>query len=263
MRVPPSERFHAVAGDYARHRPGYPDAVVERILQVAGLRPPRPDALVLDLGCGTGISARAFAAKGLRVIGIDPNATMLAAARAAGGGVEYREGDAAATGLADGCVHLVTAAQAFHWFDADAAIREIRRVLRPGGRLAVFWNLRRRGTPFNDAYEDLLRRFSAEYDELHRDETALDRLRARADLRERVDLDHERVDPLDLESFLGRVRSASYVAHGVDDPAGLERELRRLFAAHAKDGRVPWTLRVEGSVWIPEREGCAGAEAGT
>ena len=251
MRVPPAERFHAVAGDYARHRPGYPDAVVERILEVAGLLPPRPGALVVDLGCGTGISARAFAARCVRVIGIDPNATMLAEARAAGGGVEYREGEATATGLAGASADLVTVAQAFHWFDADAALREIRRVLRPGGRLAVFWNLRRRGTPFNDAYESLIQRFSAEYDELHRDESALDRLRARSDLRERVDLDHERVDALDLDSYLGRVRSASYVAHGVDDPAGLERELRRLFAEHARDGRVPWTLRVEGSIWSP------------
>ena len=249
MRVPPAERFHAVAGDYARHRPGYPEPVVARILEVSGLLPPRAGTLVVDLGCGTGISARTFAARGVRVLGIDPNASMLGEARAAGGGPQYRAGDASATGLPDASVDLVVAAQAFHWFDMDAALREIRRVLRPGGHLAAFWNLRRRGTPFNDAYESLLKRYSSEYGALFRDEGTLARLRARSGLGARADLDHERVDPLDLDSFLGRVRSASYVAHGVEDPAGLERGLRELFAEHARGGRVPWALRVEGSVW--------------
>ncbi len=236
-----------MAGDYARFRPSYPGAVVDRILDLAGLAPPRPGALAVDLGCGTGISSRAFAARGLRVVGVDPNGTMLAEARAAGGGPEYREGEASATGLPDGCADLALAAQAFHWFDVGPTLAEVRRILRPGGRLAVFWNLRRRGLPFLDAYETLLGRYSREYDELARDRGALDRLRARAEVIDRVDLRHEHADLLDRESFLGRVRSASYVAHGVEDRAGFERDLGRLFEEHAREGRVEWALAVEGS----------------
>ena len=236
-----------MAGDYARFRPGYPPAVVDRVLETAGLLPPPVGALAVDLGCGTGISARAFAARGLRVIGVEPNESMLERAREEGGGPEYRVGDAAATGLPDGCADLVVAAQAFHWFPMDEALGEIRRILRPGGWCAVFWNIRRRGTPFNDAYEALLKRYSPEYDEIFRDEDTLARLRTRPGIRDRVDLDHASGDLLDREAFLGRVRSASYVAHGVEDRQGFARELDRLFGAHARDGRVEWALAVEGS----------------
>jgi len=247
VRVPPRDRFHAVAGDYARFRPGYPDAVVDRILEVAGLRPPRPEAVVLDLGCGTGISSRAFAARGLRVIGVDPNSSMLAEARARGGGPEYREGEAEGTGLPAGCADLVVAAQCFHWVDRDRSVAEIRRVLRPGGWAAVFWNLRREGTPFNDAYEAVLGRFCTASGERVRDEDAVRRLRECPGIRDRVDLRLEWDDPLDRESFRGRVRSASYVAHGVEDREGFEREVDRVFEAHARGGRVEWALVVEGS----------------
>lgn len=60
-----------------------------------------------------------------------------------GGGFIFTDGTAEHTGLPDGCVDLVTAAQAFHWFDADAFGAECRRILRPGGRVLLVWNIRR------------------------------------------------------------------------------------------------------------------------
>ena len=245
-----AERFHAVAAAYARHRPGYPGAAVRRILEVAGLLPPRRDSLVVDIGCGTGISARAFAALGVRVIGIDSNASMLAEARAAGGGTEYREGSAEDTGLPAASVDLLTAAQCFHWLDADRTVAEARRVLRPGGWIAAFWNVRGEA-PFRADYERILDRFCPRWGEAKQDLTSLRDLRARPDLRDRVDLDFRHGDRLDLESLLGRVASASYVAHELEDREGFYREVRRAFAAHAVDGRVEWALRVEGSCFRP------------
>lgn len=246
MGVSSEERFHAVAADYAKHRPGYPEEVIDRILDAAGLRPAPAGALVVDVGCGTGISSRAFASRGLRVIGIDPNASMLEKAREAGGGPEYAEARADATGLPNACADLVVAAQCFHWFEPATVLAEIRRVLKPGRRCAVFWNLRRSGLPFNDAYEALLRAYCPEYQESVRDDAMLTTLRGRPEPRDAVDLHHERSEFLDHEAFLGRVRSASYVAHGVRDRAGLEAGLERVFAGHARDGRVEWALRVEG-----------------
>jgi SAM-dependent methyltransferase len=250
VKVPPEERFRAVAADYARYRPGYPDAIVDRILGIAGLLPPGPGALVVDVGCGTGISARAFAARGVRVVGVDPNAAMLAEARSGAGGPEYREGEAVATGLPAGCADLVVCAQAFHWFDRDAAMAEFRRILRPGDRVAVFWNFRVPGTPFADAYDAVLREFCAEAAPADdRTVAVLRGLREFAGIRDREDLRHERVERLDRETCFGRVRSDSCVAHGVADRAGFEAALGRAFDGHARDGLVPWTLRVEGSVF--------------
>ena len=92
-----------------------------------------------------------LAHRGLDVLGIDPNEDMLAEARGAGGGAEYRRGDAEATGLDDVSVALVTVAQAFHWLDLDAALGELHRILGPDGHAAALWNIRGEGA-FMAAY---------------------------------------------------------------------------------------------------------------
>jgi len=103
-----------------------------------------------------------------------------------------------------------------------------------------------------DAYEDLLRRTSTEYGTTAAgDSGTLERLRSRHPPPAGVPLSAEHTDLLDREAFLGRVRSASYVAHGVADRRGFEREVLRLFDAHAREGRAAWPLRTEGVVFRP------------
>jgi len=92
---------------------------------------------VLDIGTGTGLLARALAARGCAVTGLDPSPEMLAQARAAAPEVAWVEGRAEATGLPGGTFDWVTAATCWHWFDRPAAAREVRRLLAPGGRLLV------------------------------------------------------------------------------------------------------------------------------
>lgn len=124
--------------DYDRLRPGYPPAAIDAILAAA---PGARDAV--DLGAGTGKLAWALVDRGLAVTAVDPSTTMLAAARSArpdGECLAVREGTAEATGLADACADLVTAAQAWHWFEVGPACAEIARILRPGRVLALVWN---------------------------------------------------------------------------------------------------------------------------
>src|SRR5689334_17665803 len=106
----PTGRFSDRAGDYARFRPTYPAAAIDAVLD--GLTPPITAA---DVGAGTGISATLLADRGVRVFAIEPNAAMRASA-APNPLVEWREGSAERTSLADHSVDLVLCAQAFHWF---------------------------------------------------------------------------------------------------------------------------------------------------
>ena len=128
---------HAAAQRYARHRPNVHPTVVRSI--VAMLGPAAPAAWALDVGCGTGQSARALAELADRVVGIDVSSGMLAAARAeTGARVDYLRAAAERLPFASGAFDLVTAGLAFHWFDQPRFLGEARRVLAPAGWLVVY-----------------------------------------------------------------------------------------------------------------------------
>ena len=236
--VDPRRRFTGAGAAYARYRPGYPDTLVDWVLSRARVG---PGARVADVGCGTGIFTRLLAARGLDVVGIDPNEDMLAQARAAGG-AEYRLAEAAETGLGERSVRLVSVAQAFHWLALDAALAEFERILLPGGRVAVIYNLRAEGA-FMDAYDALLRRFSDRYRVVESWEETLAALRRHPRTREHQEWSGGNAQRFDFEGLHGRAWTSSYVFEGVGDREGFDRSLRRLFETHARDGIVEFPYR--------------------
>lgn len=131
---PLAERFVEVAEAYERGRPEYTPAVAETI--AAELRIARR-ARVLDLAAGTGKLTRALLAAGLDVVAVEPQAQLREALATSVGAERVLAGFAEQIPLPDGSVAAVTVADAFHWFDQVAALREIQRVLIPGGGLAV------------------------------------------------------------------------------------------------------------------------------
>jgi SAM-dependent methyltransferase len=138
------------AAAYERGRPGYPPAAVDFLAAQLSLGPGRT---VVDLAAGTGKLTRPLLATGAEVIAEEPVAEMRAALPA---GARAVDGTAEEMPLNSGSADAVTVAQAFHWFDGDAALAEIHRVLRPRSALALVWNRRRMDAPVNQAIEELL-----------------------------------------------------------------------------------------------------------
>jgi SAM-dependent methyltransferase len=248
-RFNPTGRFSGLAELYAKCRPDYPAEAVEFILSRCELT---PGARLVDVGCGTGISARLFARHGLAVIGIEPNAEMRRQAEAeplpAGVPVpSYREGTAEATGLPDGWADAVLAAQAFHWFEPPAALGEFQRILRPEGWAVLLWNERDTSDPFTAAYGAVVGG--------SREAAAIEgpRRRAGTPLLEsplfedaRRDLFHH-AQEMDLQGLLGRAFSASYAPREPDRIEQFAADLQAVFSRFEQNGKV--TLRYETSVY--------------
>ncbi len=126
-----AESFGEVAEEYDRVRPVYPQAMVVDLLAGGGTD-------VLDVGCGTGKAARLFAAHGAAVLGVEPDPAMAAVARRHGLQVELSAFES--WEAADRRFDLLVSGQAWHWVDPRAGAVKARGVLRPGGRVALFWN---------------------------------------------------------------------------------------------------------------------------
>jgi SAM-dependent methyltransferase len=138
------------AAAYERGRPGYPPAAVDFLTATLCLG---PGCTVVDVAAGTGKLTRPLLATGARVVAVEPVAEMRAALPA---DVRAVDGTAEQMPLETGSADAVTVAQAFHWFDGEAALAEIHRVLRPGSSLALVWNRRRMDDPVNREIEELL-----------------------------------------------------------------------------------------------------------
>jgi SAM-dependent methyltransferase len=123
---------------YDEFRPQAPTVIVDILTRASGLKRPR---LVVDLGCGTGLSTRLWAARADRVFGIEPNPHMVRVARQhawTAANVSYREGFGHDTRLPDGCADVVTCAQSLHWMEPAPTFAEVARILRPGGMFAAY-----------------------------------------------------------------------------------------------------------------------------
>jgi SAM-dependent methyltransferase len=129
--------FNEVADEYDRHRPTYPDALVDRACEVAGLG---PGAKVLEIGCGTGQLTRSLLARGLRVTAIEPGERLIARARGQlgnAGEVEFVNQRLEEAPLPHAHYSAVFSGSAIHWVDPDVSWRKTADALVDGGTLAL------------------------------------------------------------------------------------------------------------------------------
>lgn len=141
--------FGAVADAYERSRPSYPDEALDWLLPPGARR-------VLDLGAGTGKLTRSLVARGLEVVAVEPTPGMRAQFARVLPDVELLDGTGESIPLPDASVDAVLMAQAWHWVDPDTASPEVARVLRPGGRLGLLWNVRDAGVDWIARLDRLL-----------------------------------------------------------------------------------------------------------
>ncbi|MBO3752633.1 class I SAM-dependent methyltransferase [Streptosporangiaceae bacterium NEAU-GS5] len=183
-----AESFGTDPARYDRARPRYPDALVEAIVEASvetsvaaasaaasgreALGAGAPGREVLDVGCGTGIVSRQFQAAGCRVLGVDVDARMAEFARSTGVEAEvakFEEWDPAGR-----VFDAVVSGQSWHWVDPVAGAVMAAKVLRPGGRLAVFWNVNQPPPDLAEAFRDIYRRVMPGFPATTRPSTAPD-----------------------------------------------------------------------------------------
>lgn len=241
-------RFRSTVPYYARYRLDYPAGLIARVAARCGLE---AEDTVLDLGCGPGLLALAFARLDMRVVAIDPEPDMLAAGRAAaqdaGLSVDFREGSSFALPADLGGVKLVTMGRSFHWMDRAETLRTLDRLIRPDGAIALF------GENHPSTRENGWRRLIGEVGKAY----DADMASYRAQWRGSEGLAHEAYlfdsafcelegvsvfvrRALRVDDIIGRVLSLSLSSPEKlgDRQAAFEADLREALLAFAPDGRL-------------------------
>jgi len=244
----PTERFSGLAEVYAKSRPSYPTQAIAFIVERCRLT---AESTLIDIGSGTGISSRLIAAQGPTVIGIEPNDDMRTQAENQSLDVEnvsYLKGTAEDTTLLDSVADAVLCAQAFHWFDANTALNEFRRILKPGGWAVLMWNERDEHDQFTKRYGDLLRELpetkSVEVPRGAAGQALLD-----SQLFHSQELKHYgNKQVVDMDGLIGRAFSASYAPKDKTSAEQFTEKLKQLFVEFQENGSV--SLIYETSVYV-------------
>lgn len=158
------ERFSDRVDNYVKFRPTYPAEAVDCVIEKSRAAE-KEGFTVADLGSGTGKFSRLLAERNIYVIAVEPNKNMREAAERELSGYENYKSVAASaeeTGIEAHSIDLITAAQAFHWFDREKCKAEFKRILKHDGQVALIWNRRDISMPFMAEYTDITYRYAIE-----------------------------------------------------------------------------------------------------
>lgn len=237
--------FAAAADDYDRYRPTYPDELTTVLRSRLDLRPGR---VVLDLAAGTGKLTSHLVESGADVLAVEPVESMRAHLARALPHVAVLDGTAEDLPLPRACVDAVAVGQAFHWFETGPALAELSRILRPDGRLAIVFNERALETPVQAALDDLLAPLRGRTPSWadHSWRAAIEDP-AGFVVTDAIAMPH--AQRVDLDGFLGRIRSISFVAMlGTDELQGLLDDAGALFDRIQVGGRAELSYHTR--TWI-------------
>lgn len=234
-----TERFSNRVENYLRYRPHYPKEIIPFLTRAIGLT---THSVVADIGSGTGISSEIFLKNGNTVYAVEPNREMREAAE------KYHQKDptfisidatAEKTTLQDNCIDLIIAGQAFHWFDQVQSKREFQRIISLNGHLVLMWNDRKLESPFQQAYEQMLREFTADYEKVNCRKVDESVIKAFFSPRPYFRHSFSNSQLFDFESLKGRLLSSSYAPlEHESNYQPIMKRLETIFKEFSIDGHV-------------------------
>ncbi len=235
----PINRFSNRVENYIKFRPGYSAEIIQELSRKIDLT---PASVVADIGSGTGISSKLFLENRNVVYGVEPNAAMRNAAKELLSGYDNFigvEGAAESTTLNEESIDIITAFQAFHWFDNPKARLEFKRILRKDGFLCLVWNERQLDSNnFLRDYERFLIEYGTDYGKVRHDQITRESIETSFEKPFSVfTLSNEQI--LDFEGLKGRLLSSSYMPSETDAGfAEMVKTLFTLFSRFEEKGRI-------------------------
>ena len=232
-----TKRFDGKGEVYAKGRPRYANGLFTYMRDTLHIT---AGSVLADIGSGTGIFTQQLLNFGCKVFAVEPNRDMREKAEETlshNKNFVSVDGSASHMGLPDHSVDLITAAQAFHWFDPEAFRKECRRVLKPGGKVAIVYNSRHESAACTKALADLQRRYNPGFRGFSlgmNDETC------KAFFAEPCQIYRtDNTQRYDRQGYIDRVLSSSYSPQEGD--AGYEeylKEVSEIFDTFSKGGRI-------------------------
>jgi len=215
--------FDRCSETYSKFRPEYPEDLIDRIqsLLVAN------DSLLLDIGAGTGKASAQLAARGISVISLDPSRLMIRQGLRSYPNLRYACSTAEQLAVSSHSADAVICAQAFHWFDAQQALAEFARVLKPRGHVCLFWNTRDTELEAAQYFDELIHKWNPGHDPGYRKKDWAKSIAASGLF---PSIEHQRFRmavPMTVDEWIGLSRSISYVqSMGAEKLRNFEAALR-------------------------------------
>ena len=244
----PKKRFSSRVERYIKYRPGYPQGVINFLRERKIFF---TNCVIADIGSGTGILSELFLKEGNLVYGVEPNINM----REAGEKLLSKysnfvsiDGSAETTTLKSNNIDIITAGQAFHWFDLEKTRLEFLRILKPDGWVVLIWNRRKNKTnEFLKEYEKFLLNYGSDYKAIEKSKLDFDKFygRNKSDIKyKKTKFDNFQI--FDYSGLEGRLLSTSYIP--LDDHPkhnDMLLDLKRLFKKYQENGLIRFEYDTE------------------
>jgi ubiquinone/menaquinone biosynthesis C-methylase UbiE len=242
----PKKRFSSRVDNYIKYRPGYPSEVIDFIKTALSTG---QNKIFADIGSGTGIFSELLLKNNYIVYAVEPNDEMRKAAEKklnTYSNFVSIKGSAEETGIDSKSIDVITAAQAFHWFETVKAKIEFKRILKPGGWIILLWNTRlNEASPFMTAYENFLLRNSVDYTQVAH--TNIDQNKLKLFFSSGYNVKNfPNKQILNYESLKGRVLSSSYMPDESKSSYNLMlNTLQEIFKKCNENGFVEFLYKTE------------------